>query len=466
MELIQDTYFDNFNDALEIAKQQNRFSAYNCLQICYYDGAEQKTPYKNLINLPQNEIVDRLLFLNTRIPTKVISKSEKNILEQIERFKTLKKELYFKSVMEIKSLNINFEDPLRFYMSIDYGGKVVSNIYKILYDVILNMGFDIYFDENDELTYMDDFKRADSINKFKPHINININRIRNDFLNDDMFNFIWFQDPTLILYDDTIINVRSRDYFFTLVDNFKLALINKNVPCEKIYSQSFCIDSKLFYLEDEIERENKIVFIGNNYFEVGMPTRDYKNKVTLIEELSLAFNSSLLTRQKLEQLALKYLENGTIKSKEHMEMFIFNAMVRVEVLKWICAQNKIKVEIYGEGWDHISEIKPYYKGFLKSKDEIRRVCNSATYSLLAHPEYYYQQRLFEAAACGSIPIVYQGINNSESFFHKDNVLLFNDQQSLFECIGKKPKKQLQEIVKDLNYNKLIQKIIDIVRKNV
>lgn len=466
---IEDTYFSDSFNASEVAKQQNIFGPYENLQICYYDGEKISSKYKNLIHLPKNKITEILLSSQGRVPTKfeINPEDEDEIYKEFEKFKTIKNKLHLGLLKEIKKMRLDFNEPLRIYMSADYGGKVVLKIYELLKDVFEENGYQVYYDFNNEITLMDDYRRAKAIHEFRPHITININRIRNEQLCDDMFNFIWFLDPTLILYDETKIYVRDRDYFFYLGGNLlKNALKSKNVCDSKIFPQSFATNHRVFYIDETVKRENKIVFIGNNYFEVVSPTLNYKNETDLIDSISTLFNQSRLTIQEVHKLATRFYESGILKREEHLEMFIVSAVIRIEILKWICAQNMIKVEIYGKGWENIEEIKPFHKGSLAYEKEIRDVCNSAKYSLLAHPEYYYQQRLMESSACGSIPVIYNWTENSEVFHHQDYALMFCDKESLYETIGKEPLKLSREISEDMSYDEFMNRMINLVKENI
>ncbi len=465
MDKIEDTYFLDAMSALAVAKEANRFGAYNHLQICYYSGEKIESEYENHIHLPEEKIVERLLKLNTRVPTKFLGVDEEFCLKQFKILLEKKAELSSKYIKIIQAEKLNFQEKLRVYIGADYGGKVVLKIYEQLNRSFLKASCEVLYDVNDALTLMDEYSRVKNIAAFKPHITVNINRVRNEFLGEESFNFVWFQDPTLVLYDESRIRKRERDYFYYLVENFKEALLVKGIEKKKIAKQNFGTNRDAFYEEHGVKRENKVVFIGNNYLEIVSPTLNYKNETLLLNEISIMFNQKQLSTEKMKELSLEYVKKGLIKSEEHLEMFLFPAIVRIEILKWMCKQDTIAVEIYGGGWSDIEEFKPYCKGYLKDETAIRHICNSAKYSLLAHPEYYYQQRLMEASACGSIPLVYKGANNFEEFYHKDNVLLFDDEASLLHQIGKIPLQPQQQIADDMSYENFIKKMIKTVKEN-
>lgn len=467
MHKIQDIYYDNFSQALEIAKEQNINSFYSQLQICYYDGEmEIESEYKNLIYLPHHNIVERLLLLNTRIPTKIISSKKveiENELRQLEQEKGIR----FEKLKQLnKDIKLDFDEPLRVLISSTYGSLVVTDIYKMLKETFEHNGYEVYFDINDNITLMDDFRIANAISNFKPHLVVSINRLRNHLMADDMFCFTWFQDETLCLYDSSTILCRERDYFFYLEDGMKNALLAKKIPLEKLFYQTLALNNKFFYLKEGFTRENKIVFIGSNYFELTNSVfAEYKNKHNIIDELLIGFNDNTMTREMLEELAIKYKERNEIRSLEHLTAFIYGALVRLETVKWICTQSIIPVEVYGSGWGNVKEVQPFYKGVLDYGVDIADVYNQVKYCLVANPQVYYQQRTFESSACGAIPIVYGSKTMTEEFHHQDNVLLFHDKESLYECLRKEPKESPFKIVENSNYNDFINKMIQITKEN-
>lgn len=455
----EDCYFESYSDALKQAEKYvylNR--AKSKLQLCYYDGKAQTSSLPNLINLPLENFEETLLTLQTRQPTFIVHQQAQFVKDKLcllhqriaAKSEALKK--------LIRSQAINFHEPHRVYLNGEYMGRVVLKITELLKEAFIKAGYKVKFDINDQLSDMNDLKRLQSIAEFQPHITININRIRNDLINDSTFNFIWFMDPTLCLYDNSKFEYRERDHYFYLIDNFISPLLAKGVTRDRMTKQKFATNSDSFYLENkEQERKNKMVFIGNDYFHVGDPTSEYRHQAEMIDELSALFNEQKLDLVTINNLARKYKEKGTIRSHEHVEMFIFTAIVRLEVLKWAVNSN-IELEIYGEGWENYQEFVPFYKGILETDDDVRRAYNASKYCLLAHPQYFYQQRLMEASACGAIPVVYKDVTNLEQCDHLENILTFTNQAELNNIQDKQPKLDVQQIARDNSYEQLIKSI--------
>lgn len=461
MRKIEDIYFDNFDEALKIAEEQNVFGPYDNLQICYYDGPIRKKNLKNLIHLPLNNFSETLIHLGTRIPTKIIH-DNKNLVEfELNNFLEKKEKIHLDLKNKILKKHLNFNEKLRIYISAEYGGKVVLRTYKFLSKLFNENGFDVYFDINDELTLMDDYRRAKSIEEFNPHLTFNINRLRNEQIHPDTFNFIWFMDPTLILFDDSSLNIRKRDYIFYIGNEIYSALKNKKIPEEKIIHQFLTPDYSIFKFSENIKKENKVIFVGQNYFEVIEPTKTYK-KHPVVNELTNLFNNNEITFEKLNELKKKY--SSTIKRDEHIEVFIYPAVVRQEIIKWICQQDKIKVEIYGEGWNNIVETKTFSKGVIKSEEKLNEIYNSAKYSLVVHSSFMYIPKLFESSATNCIPLVYRGITTLDDFKHNKNILTFSDKKSLYNSLDKKTEKSPIEISKQISTKSILDKILSIIQK--
>ena len=87
----EDTYFESFAEALAEAQQQNIIEPYSKLQLCFYDGDEIQTSYKNLIYLPINNISNKLLKLNLRPPTQIKLTNGEIVLLNKEYVKNLKR---------------------------------------------------------------------------------------------------------------------------------------------------------------------------------------------------------------------------------------------------------------------------------------------------------------------------------------------------------------------------------------
>lgn len=457
---IEDTYFSNFEDAKAQAQKQLFLDhGQSKLQLCFYDGTNQeKYSLPNLINLPISMIQKFFVESHYRIPTNIIHFRKKEVEDKILQAEKERAELLNITLQKIKKQTITFNGKPKVYFSVDYNGKVVENIYRLLDSAFKNNGWETFFDINDSTSLMDDYKRARSIFEFKPNVVFTINRFRSELINTSTFHFSWYMDPTLNLYDNSSFKVRNRDFFFYLIENFRDALMNKGVSPLKLDKQSFACDPFFINHPKNENREDKVVFIGNDYFKVCDPTYKYAKKTTLINLVTDFFESEEVNKNNLDTFATELLNKGLIERKEHFEMFLLPAVVRVQVLKWLCEVSLIPIEIYGSGWEKYPEINQHYKGTLTSKEAVIKVCCNAKYSLLAHPEYFYQQRLLESSACGSIPLIFVGPNNREQFYHYDSSLTFTKKHHLKNILTSEPTLPPNLISKELTYDSIVRAV--------
>lgn len=462
MKIIEDTYFMDKNKALSVALKENKFGSYGNLQLCYYDGSVITDAPKNLIHLPWEQM-ELLLDMDTRWPTSIDCENdsyEKIFIEILEALNTRKIQQHQEFVNTLKTTPLDFSEPLRVYIAVEYYAKVVRHASENVANTFRALGYQVFFDMNDNMEDLTDYRRAKNMASFLPHLCLTINRLHNLQISDETYNFIWFQDPTLILYDSTTLNARERDYFFYLIEPLKDALIKKNIPDSKTFYQPFSIDYQQYNLDVVIERHEKIVFIGQNYFEVVSPTIEYK-ECDFVQELAEMFNTMSITPTLLSDFYQKHA--SSIRRQEHIEMHIYPAVVRREVVKWMCLHSDIAVEVYGYGWENIPEIAPYYKGVLTYGEEIAKVLYSSKYSLACHSQFYYQQRVFEASYCGCIPVIYEDILNSEAFHHHNNSLVFKNPKELKASLCTAPSEDPFKISQDMSYRGFIEKMVSIVK---
>ena len=473
-----DTFFMDAETALIEAKKNNRVYIGNPeidgSQICYYAGDEEipNAPY-NCINVPLENVYNYFVSTRNRFPSEVnfnnteYNQEEKN--EFSEYFNTVL-ELAIKErdriasilITEINSTKPDFtEEKWRIFIPTCRETTVMQYVSKNIAEAFEKLGFEVHFfiQENDLQVCKDSLPLLFKLHQCKPHIYVSINNPNNVVINEDTFLFTWFQDPMPILYNEEKLLIRQRDYFFTLFDKYKNALTKKGISEKNIFHQSFATNPNLFYKDDTIQKEDKIVFLGSDYnFEKEM-NFDITECINLINK---AIDKNRLSKEFLQQLAIAY----QIKL-DSLEMYIIPSLVRRRVVIWLCSLKNIKVEVYGtDKWLHTPEVKPFYKGLLPYGKEMSKVYNSAKYALAVHPQYRYQQRVIEISACGTIPIVYNCDLVSEDFNHEDNVLSFSTKEDLINIIGKSTKKDPSQIAEDISYKKMCETIIDKVKQEL
>lgn len=277
-----DTYFFDYNEALEEAKRQNKFSVFDHLQICYYNGEDRESEYENLIGVPIDDFCDYVTESPNRAIENIRFDRRFNAIQKVQIKETMhelqnvafnkKYSLGLEYKRLIREQKPDFSEPWRILFVTTRGTTVLQYVCKNMAEAFSDLGYETFV--SIESSAMEFWGGNDTINnpyfvhhlkniyEYNPHIIINIDWINNNFLHDDVFNFVWFQDPMPILKDNEKIIQRERDFYFYLVKNFKEQLVRKHVEESKIFYQPFCTNPNLFKLDSSIKRENKIVFLG------------------------------------------------------------------------------------------------------------------------------------------------------------------------------------------------------------
>ena len=471
-----DTYFFNADKALEIAKQQNRVEtsvkAVDALQLCYYTADEKlsNTP-KNCIYVPLEDVFNYFVTTKYRFP-KAISFEDSgfSMPEQAElngafsqilgEAKNEREKLAREYAQKIFENSPDFsEKPWKVFIPACRETTVMQYVSKNIASTFEELGYEIFYNIQGELEDCScNLHTLMALSKFKPHITVNVNHLNNTYINKNIFNFSWFQDPMKILYNDESIQLRKNDYVFYLNDIIKKRLLHKNVPNDKLFLQNFATNENLFFIDKNIKKEKKIVFLGSDYnFE-----KNYNLDDECIKEIYQYLEENTLTENLIINLSKVY--GVDIKD---FETYIIASLVRRRIIIWLCSLKNINIEVYGtDTWLNTPEVVPFYKGLLPYGREMAKVYNSAEYAIVAHPQYRYQQRLIEISACGTIPIVYKGKLLKDDFLHEDNVLSFSTFKELKSCVGKIPKKDSIQISRDISYKRMVKKIVEIVSNNV
>ncbi|MCK5110920.1 MAG: hypothetical protein KAQ94_05315 [Arcobacteraceae bacterium] len=464
----RDTYFLSSTQALKIASEQNKENRGYWLQACYYEGEKIDSDLPNLIHLPLENLVDDLASGIYRIPEKLefegldISDDIKiSILTHfkisIEYAKSLRKELNKHYLETAQNAKLDFMEPLRFYLLGDVNTRVIQHISKNIVDTLIDMNYEVLFEAYIGINDMTCFKHfAD----FNPHVVININNLNNRFISDEVFNFVWFQDAMLEIRNKNKMNIRKRDFIFHLTKSIKDRLLDKNITSTY---QPFCINTREYKNRKDIERKRKIVFIGNSHF-------------TMFDTL-ICDNKD----ESYQLLVKKFLQNGVV-SIEYRELLSKKFNVTLEDLGWMINYIErdialkyivnidldYELEIYGNGFEDIPELAPYYKGVLKYGEDISKVYNSAMYSLVLGG-YVMQQRTLESAASGCIPIVIDSRKGKASENEKcfsESLLFMQKLDELPELLNKKHDIDLACIVNENSYEHFTNQIITLVKENL
>jgi hypothetical protein len=471
---IQDTYFLNAQVALEEANKENKLYIHNVIestQICYYNGEKLENAPYNCINVPVKDLVEYFSTTKNRVPTNIEIRNSSLKIEEIPALKNYfiqyinaAKQKMNSNIIEIsnkiKELKPNFnEKRLRVYISTCRETTTMQYMSLTIAETFKSLGYDVFVTTQEHdiqaCTILEGFK---NILEFNPHIIFTINHIYSHFFNDNIFNFIWFQDPMPVLVNNAPIVLKNRDYIFSLVKEFDEYLNKKDVSYMR---QSFCLNDKVYKKYKNIKREKKIVFIGSSYYRF-RESRDLEEKVYLyIEKLftqGISFSESVI-----DEISIKF--NIT---RLDLDSRIIPYVVRDMSVRWLCSiDTDYKIELYGWGWDMYEETKEYYKGSLSYGEEISKVYNSATYVFSPHQKYLLQQRVFEGAGSGAIPILYDIKDITDEDNYNEAFIYFRTKSDLKNILNKKEpvKKNLSRLLNENTYSAFVNKMIKIVNEN-
>lgn len=460
----KDTYFFSFEEAYKVAKLENKKNDGYALQVCYYDGEYQESTLKNLVHCPIDNLISNLALGTFRLPTDVSFngtnfsedvqlQTTQSFVDCIKKANELRMEFNKFYIEDLKNKKLNFNEPLRFYLTSHANTKTMRYISENLTTALQGLGYEVCF----ELDYgCNDVLSSKILNEFNPHVTININHLNNHALSDEVFNFIWFQDFMPILMDTkTPINLRKRDIVFSLNKDIDILLNRKNIPFSR---QHFCAKEELFYEEPSIERENKIVFIGHR----GMGEIDNMPKDLIIEIKEAFENAEILDIERVKEFARKYHLDPFL-----IDSLIFPLVIRELAVEWMCEVSPIPVEVYGDDtWLDNPIVAKKFKGKLAYGDEVRVAYNSAKYFLVSQPKYLRNQRLFEGVACGCTPVVYDCRPYDDPPHYNDEILYFNSKAQMKTTLEevKETKADPKNILNNNRYKDLAHKLIFMVKQ--
>jgi len=473
----RDTYFFNSEIALQEANKCHRVytdsSVIDGMQICYYAGDEplENAPY-NCIHVPLENVYNYFVRTKNRIPLVInFDNTEFSLNEQVEvqgQFNVImqaaikEKEALIKLYMdEIRAFNPDFsEKKLRVFIPACRETTVMQYVAKNIAEAFKEFDCEVkYFIQDNDLQACKDFlPQLVSVHEFKPHIYLSINHFKHHLISDNIFHFTWFQDPMpLLINEEYKHKLGERDYIFSLFEQFDKKLLAKGISKDRIFRQHFCTNPNIFKERPEIQRKEKIIFIGRLYEG---HERNLVGQEELKTELKILIRQGVINLDSIHQLSKKYNIDDS-----YIVEWLLPSIMRLEIVEWVCSQDILPVELYGSGWDKIPHLKKFHKGELEYGEDVAKVYNSAKYSLTGDLNYFYQQRLLEISASGTIPLVYSVNLENQPFEHKDNVLLYSTKEELLNNLTKTPKKDSRQIAQEISFEKMAKKMLDIAKEN-
>jgi len=473
----QDTYFLDRDRAYTTALNQNRVKlnhpTIDGLQICYYSGEPFEEAPENLVYVPTEDIYDFFVNTRLRIPYRLEFSPETTEQENKEIAETyhellsavLNQRINIREYLtkELNTLKPSFEyiKQYRVFLMACRETQVMQYAAKYLAEAFRKLGHQVEFsiEQNDMEDLGDGTWHKKLRHDFNPHIVISINHQNNDNLHSDVFNVIWWQDPMPRLLKKTPLHWRKRDLVYSISPTLDKYLDACDAP--KIRRQQFCIDTTIFKNYPEINREEKIVFIGSSYQDF----IKYQASDRSLEVISF-FNHFLdteitITNQIINQAVTKFdIPFDRVFWK------LYHYAIRRKAVQWICQNHMLPVEVYGYGWENDPIVSPFFKGSVTHGSALAKIYNNAKHALVVHPFEINSQRLSEVAACGAIPLVFDCRHLAEPPYWEDECIYFHSFNSLQNALSKKPKKLASNIAQHFTYEKFAKNIISQVEKSL
>ncbi len=455
-------YFFDYRQARQAAAQRRQVPtthpSITALQVCFYDGPPQSDALENMVSLPFEQIEQRLLDLPYQLPNQIIFPDgtpgqfiaeigrvfEQALLNIVQRRKLLAARIR----QQLKNQRPGFDRsaPLRILLKSSRLTTVMQHCSSQLAQALEKQGHEVLLcmEEND-MQLLDSYLHLKAQAAFNPHVVFNINSLDTQHLHPDVFYFSWWQDPMPAISCGIALPWRERDITLSLTRNFDDYL--RRCSCPEIRRQHFCIDTEVFNTRHDVKRENKIVFVGSSYRarlrenpgERGA-LRDIVARMEAGEPVDEAFLRPLSRRWGLEY--------------HRVYWDLFHYAVRDVTLQWLCREAPIPVEVYGRGWQDDPQIRPHFRGELPHGEAVARAYNSARYAFICHPFEINSQRLVEAAACGSVPVVFDCRHIAEPPHWDEYCRFFRTAAQLRDCLREGNAPDPTAIARSSSYDQL------------
>ncbi|MBF0178029.1 MAG: hypothetical protein HQL63_14465 [Magnetococcales bacterium] len=466
-----DTLFLDGQRAVTAARQQNMVKLLNghfsVKQICYHvDSIKLGVELETLFYIPVDQVYDFFYRTKWRFPRKIDFDSRSP--EQVKIVNKVASQINA-CMRDIKAENnqmlvrIHEKNPvfisgkmLRVYLLTSIRTTVMQYASRDVAKAFERLGCEVYLDiEKDERESLNDNHILQSIYSFNPHIVININNPNHYFnLHPDVYNVVWYQDPTPDIRSGKPLPWRKRDLVFSAYPAFDELIRATGAPV--VERQDMCVDLACFRNTTPRDARHKVVFIGSSYhhflhahpveerifhllrdmFEQGEPIPD-----TLIQDLA-------------RQTGIPYIQ---------INQYIFTCVVRNRSVEWLCElapDLAWEVEVYGRFWDRIPLVAPYYRGELHHGEAVATVYNQARYALSPHQRLIKSQRLVEITACGAFPVVNDDRLYTEPPHWEDKILFYRTRDELWECLHREPQHDPGVIAESFSYDALARRVLD------
>ncbi len=455
-------YFFDYRQARQAAVRRRQIStphpSITALQVCFYDGPPQADALENMVSLPFEQIENRLLDLPYQLPNQIIFPDgtpgafineigrvfEQTLLRIVQRRKMLTAQIR----QQLKNQRPGFDRnaPLRILLKSSRLTTVMQHCSSQLARALERQGHEVLLCmEENSMQLLDGYLHIKAQAAFNPHVVFNINALDTKQLHPEVFYFSWWQDPMPTITRGATLPWRERDITLSLTRDFDDYL--QRCGCPQVRRQHFCIDKEIFNTAHAVAREDKIVFVGSSY---RARLQDNLNENNALREIIAHMENG----EPVDEAFLRPLSQRWGLDYHRVYWDLFHYAVRDVTLQWLCREADIPVEVYGRGWQDDPLVRPHFRGELPHGEAVARVYNSARYAFICHPFEINSQRLVEAAACGSLPVVFDCRHIAEAPHWEKYCRFFRTAAQLRDCLRGNESPDPTPIAESFSYDRL------------
>jgi hypothetical protein len=462
------TFFVDKAKAYRIALQGNRTpttEAVDSLQMCYFLGTTPPDAPNNLIGVEVSSFVD--WFTETRFMQPEIigfdthSKEQRELARQLAVLcrKALRK--HQERVGELKEICQTIKpefipgEPLRVLFLASRMTTVMQYNSRDLAQGFRNMGSQVeFYIEADDREQMNTIHFCKKVIEFKPHVMVHINHLNNNFMHQDCFNITWWQDLMPLIQEGKPLPWMERDFIYSF--DQKLDGYLKQCGAKDVRRQEFCYEETLFNNKNtKRKRKRKAIIIASSYSQ---RIKKMSRTNDILPEMIVHFEAG----EPMTDERLAYFSKISGEKADRILLYFWTYVVRDYSVRWLCELSDemgVEVEVYGRYWDKDKVVKPFFKGELAHGSSVAEAYNDALYSLTPHSFDLGSQRLSEATACGTIPIIYDCRHRTKKISWEKSALWYRTKEDLRACLSQIPEEPIEKVCEGRSYTHFADKIL-------
>lgn len=416
-------------------------------QLCYYTGRMPlQATLDNLIFVPKSDFVSWLTTTRLRPPEEVVfpdppppravMKAFSDFFEQsVIQAKRRQQELFEGIQATLARLPPEpATGKLRIFAGSCIYTEVVQHSARGLLKAFAELGHEVLLSiESDEREFINLYHHIQLIERFRPHLVININHHKPGILAPWMVQMVWWQDPMDPVTSDRAIPWRRNDLVYTLFGMwFGERLIAKGLPAERLKVQHFCIDAENFLAAPAVPRQPRsVTFVGSSYID------DLLSFGAAAPPVADAMRQHLAEHGPIDLRTAMAIAARHGMTDEFTVVTIWYTLIRDEHIRLLCRiapPRGWSVEIYGHGWEKDPVVQPYHRGVIRGRGKLAALYRRCERALSLQPFMVNHQRLAEIGCSGCIPVVYDCRRASDPPYWEDQCAYFADEAGLLAAL--------------------------------